>query len=644
VTRRLPTAARIARDAQGLPYAPDYGDVYHARIGAEAQARGVFMAGNQLPARWAGRDDFTLLETGFGLGHNFMTTAASWRGDAARGARLHYVAVELHPPRLQDLAQAHEAATGAAARLRDELLACWPPVVAGWHALDLDCGRVRLLLGLGDGLDLLSGVVLNADAVYLDGFAPDRNPELWSPRLWAVLARRLRPGATLASWCVARAVQDGLRAQGFELERLPGIGGKRHRLAGRWAPRWPVRDAQSAPGSQATANPATGREAVVVGGGLAGAGTAQALAGLGWAVTVLDAQPTPASQASGNRAGLFHGTLHRDDSLHARWFRAAALLAGREIGRAIAAGAVEGRVCGLLRGDAGAQAPAMQALIDAQRLDAAYVQALDATQASGRAGITLAHPAWWYPGGGWVAPATLVRHWLAQPGIRFVGNAQVARLRRDGGQWSCLDAQGQRLVTATVVVLANAGDAGRLGALVDWPVRADRGQVSGWSGAAAGPHGLLCPLIGQGYVIPLPDGGLLCGATPADAQGDDLLPGHQRNFARLGAQTGITAVPDPARWKGRMGWRHHSADRLPMVGAVPADEHAAREDQCRLVPRLAGLHLAAAFGGRGISLVPLCTRLLAAQISGTPWPVERDLADAVDPARWRVRRARHARR
>ena len=66
--------ARIEFDADGLPYAPDFGDRYHPRIGALAQARHVFLAGNDLPARWAGRERFTVLETGFGLGNNFLAT------------------------------------------------------------------------------------------------------------------------------------------------------------------------------------------------------------------------------------------------------------------------------------------------------------------------------------------------------------------------------------------------------------------------------------------------------------------------------------------------------------------------------------------------------------------------------------------
>ena len=97
--------ARIAFDAHGVPGAPDFGDVYHARAGALAQCRHVFLQGNGLPARWQGRDDFVVLETGFGLGNNFLATWAAWRADPQRSRRLTFISVEKHPLTAEDLAR-----------------------------------------------------------------------------------------------------------------------------------------------------------------------------------------------------------------------------------------------------------------------------------------------------------------------------------------------------------------------------------------------------------------------------------------------------------------------------------------------------------------------------------------------------------
>ena len=133
--------ARIAFD-DGLPHAPEFGDVYHARIGALAQARHVFLGGNGLPGRWAGRDRFIVLETGFGLGNNFLATWDAWRRDPARCERLFFVAVDRHPPGVEDLRRAH--AGSELPELARALVDAWPALTPNLHPLEFDGGRVRL--------------------------------------------------------------------------------------------------------------------------------------------------------------------------------------------------------------------------------------------------------------------------------------------------------------------------------------------------------------------------------------------------------------------------------------------------------------------------------------------------------------------
>ncbi|MDP3085033.1 MAG: FAD-dependent 5-carboxymethylaminomethyl-2-thiouridine(34) oxidoreductase MnmC, partial [Rubrivivax sp.] len=392
------------------------------------------------------------------------------------------------------------------------------------------------------------------------------------------------------------------------------------------------------------------RQAVVVGAGLAGASVAAALAALGWVVTVFDRQPQPAAEASGNPAGLFHGTLHADDGPHARLFRAAALLAERRLRPLIEAGAVRGQIDGLLRlGDGADALPTMRALLQRQRLPADYVQALDRDAVSQKAGVALARPGWFYPGGGWLAPADAVRHWLAREGVRFVGGVNVAALRQSGDGWQVLGADGTVLADTAALVLANAGDAERLLAPLGqqpWALRRTRGQVSGWQGM---PTPLRLPVAGDGYALPWGDG-LLCGATVAAGDDEPALrdADHHHNFERLQRLTGLSAPADGAAWSGRVGWRLAADDRLPLVGAVPLPpaqcDPKSRRDQVRWLARWPGLYVASALGARGITLAPLLGELLAARIAGLPLPLEQDLVDAIDPGRWAVRAARRAKR
>jgi len=625
--------ARIAFDAEGLPHAPDYGDRYHPRGGSAAQAQQVFLAGNGLPARWGGRAAFTILETGFGLGQNFLATWAAWQADPARPARLHYIAIDAHPPAPDDLARA--LATSHWPALAAALRRGWPPLVAGLHGLDFEGGRVQLLLAWGEVAPTLRGLDLQADAFYLDGFAPDRNPPMWQPALMQDLARRAAPGATAATWTVARIVRDGLRSAAFEVERVSGPGEKRETLRARFAPAF-------APRRPPPRGEPAGSRVLVLGAGLAGGWAAHALAQQGLEVSVLDRHAAPAREASGNPAGLFHGTVHADDGSHARWNRAAALWTARALAPGIAAGAFAGQVQGLLRlAQPGQDRAGMQAMIERHALPPEVVQALDAPQASALAGIALPGPAWHFPGGGWADPAALVA-WLLR-GLRFRGGVDVQALRRVGGQWQALDAQGVVIDEAPVLVLANGADAARLWPLAGWPLGRSRGQVSWWPQAPAGAPRLRQPLAGAGYALGLPDGGLLFGATaaPGDADGAVRAADHRFNLQRLAALTGWDGSAAAAGLQGRVGWRVQTPDRLPIVGPVAAARGApAQPLQARWLAREPGLYVLTALGSRGLSWGALAGRLLAAWVSGSPMPVEARLRDALDPARWQLRAAR----
>ena len=230
----LELASLILAD-DGTPISPAYGDVYHSAAGGHAQARYVFMAGNGLPARWRGQHCFVILETGFGLGINFLATWLAWLSDPERCAELHFISLEKHPFTADDLARAHSALPEFAT-LSDELVRRWPTCESlqrGEQRIALSEGRVILHLELGDAIDVLPTLTAEVDAIYLDGFSPAKNPELWSPDLCRSLRRLAKPDATLATWSVAGAVRRALADAGFTVEKRPGFADKRQMLVGR---------------------------------------------------------------------------------------------------------------------------------------------------------------------------------------------------------------------------------------------------------------------------------------------------------------------------------------------------------------------------------------------------------------------------
>lgn len=605
--------------------------MYHARAGAAGQARHVFLGGNQLPQRWQGRRRFVILETGFGLGHNFLATWAAWQNDPQRCHTLWFVGIDRHPPQRDDLGRAHGApTTGPAAALIES----WPSLLPGLHLLDFEGTRVRLLLAFGDVHTMLRELVLQADAVYLDGFAPDRNPAMWDRRLWPLLARRCAAGSTAATWSAAHDVRDGLTSAGFTVQRAPGFGAKREMTVARFEPRFfPPCPAGRLPAAVASDSPT----ALVIGAGLAGAAAASALARCGWACTVIDRASAPANGASGNPAGVFHGLVQGANGPHARLLRAAAGF----LARSLRAQRFEGSVTGLLRlaDDATDSAEELarrstQAL--GFELPADWAQALDARDAAALCGVPLNRPAWFAAAGGWLAPAGWVRHALAQSGATMMLGAEVAAIRRIGSRWQAIDPSGRAFAEADVVVLANAADAARLaGAGAMPPMACVRGQVSLLPVDAIGPRPTL-PLAGNGTLIALPDGRLLAGATwhPGDADTTLRAHDHAHNLAQLQRLLGGAAPPalDASSLQGRVAFRCATADRLPIVGPLPAS-HAPARDQVRHIVRTEGLYALTALGSRGITLAPLAGDILASWITGAPMPVEASLLDAIDPAR-----------
>lgn len=629
----------LAFDDHGVPISVAYGDVYHPRSGALAQARHVFLDGNELPRRWQGRSRFVVLETGFGLGHNFLATWQAWRDDPRHCHRLVFVSIEQHPLTREDLRVAQRDHT--APKLAAALQRAWPPLTHNLHRLSFDGGAVQLLLALGDVQAWLPELVAEVDAFYLDGFAPALNPRMWDERVCKALGRLAVPGATLATWSAAQTLRRHLTSAGFDVRLGPGQGGKRDITLARFAPSFAPRRAPARRGRTAAASEP---HALIIGAGLAGCATAWALAEQGWRSTVLERRAEPAAEASGNPAGLFHGIVNAQDGVHARFNRAAALAAHDAVRVALAHG-VPGDADGLLRLETGLDPTRMQALLQDLGLPPDYVQALDRDAASRRAGLALASPAWFYPSGGWVQPAGLARSYLerAGPDAELRLGVEAHALQRTDAGWIVLDAAGRTIAHAATVVLANAGDALRLLGAPDWPMASVRGQISLASAARLALPRL--PVAGAGYLLPAIDGQAMFGATAQRGDADPAVrdADHAVNLAQLARLSAQRIALNANELTGRTAWRCSSSDRLPVIGAVPdADLAGARLDQPRFVPRLPGLFVFTALGSRGITWSALGAQVLASTVTGAPATVEASLLDAVDPARFVSRRARRA--
>ncbi|WP_018507812.1 bifunctional tRNA (5-methylaminomethyl-2-thiouridine)(34)-methyltransferase MnmD/FAD-dependent 5-carboxymethylaminomethyl-2-thiouridine(34) oxidoreductase MnmC [Thiobacillus thioparus] len=587
----------------GVPYSAAYGDIYHSADGGAGQARHVFLQGCGLPQAWAGRSRFVVLETGFGTGLNFLATWAVWHDDPARCARLHFLSVEKHPFRTEDLARLH-AQWPEFAPLSEELLANWPTLTPGFHRIALDGGRVQLTLMLGDALDCLPQVQAKVDAFYLDGFAPDCNADLWQPALFDALVPLARPGAMAATYTVAASVREGLGRIGFDCEKRTGYGRKRHCLRARFQR------------ESSRAESASPRHVAVVGAGVAGAAVAHALAQRGVAVTVLERADSPAQAASGNPVAVFRPVISRDDNRATRLTRAAFL---HDLRAWAMLDGVEWARCGVLHLAKNTEAAVkQQQALAATMPPTDYAYWVERDEARELANWPVAASGVYYPTAGWVVPGSLCRAWLDHPAIRVQANCTVARVVRVAAGWHVVDREGTILAETDAVVLANARDTLGLVPEQRWPLNTVRGQITRL------PPGSLPDIrrviAREGYVAP--GAQPLVGAT-YEHDDDDTMPRLESDLANLARLEGILPGAGErvavGQVSGRASLRATLPDRLPLVGAVDGQP---------------GLYVAAGYASRGVVWAGVLGEALADQMTGQPRPLETELMRAIAPGRF----------
>lgn len=642
--------AQLDWDEHGQPLSRGFGDVYFSRASGLEETRYVFLAHNALPLRFAalpagGR--LSVGETGFGTGLNFLCAWQLFERTAPADARLHFVSVERFPLTRADLQKAL-ALWPELAPWADALLAQYVAVHPGFQRFVFAEGRVVLTLLVGDVLERLPELDARIDAWFLDGFAPAKNPEMWTPALFAELARLSAPGASLATFTSAGFVRRGLNAAGFAMQRVKGFGQKREMLAGRFEG---TPQEAAKPWFARPPRPAGPREALVIGAGLAGCAAAASLARRGWQVTLLERRAAVAEETSGNPQGVLYLKLSAHGTALSRL-----ILAGFGFTRRLLQRLEPGRdwsPCGVLQLASDAREAARQAELVAA-FPADLLHGLGRAEAEELAGVALDSGGLFYPEAGWVHPPALCAHLAAHPNIRLLTHREVLDLHREDGQW-CARAGETLLARAPVAVLCGGAEIARFPEAAGLPLKRIRGQISRLPATAAS-RDLQTVLCAEGYVAPPRDGEHTLGAS-FRFDSDELALSAEEHAENLQLLREISTDLaerlqadrlDPAALDGRAGFRCTSPDYLPIAGpladaAVFAEAYAVLGKDARQVPQhpcpwLDGLYVSSGHGSRGLLSAPLAGELLAAWLDDEPLPVPRAVAEACHPNRFGLRR------
>lgn len=562
----------------GTPRSARFGDIYYSPQDGLSESRAVFLQGCGLPDAWGAAGHFSVLELGFGTGLNIAALMQLWLANRPACGHLHIFSIE-------GFLMTADAAGAALANwpeldaFRDALLTQWPQARHGFHYMDFPQWGVSVTVALMDVREALSAWGGAADAIFLDGFSPALNPDMWSEDVLHLIAARSRPGARLATFTVAGFVRRELQAAGFSVEKRPGFGRKRERLEA-------VFPGEIAPMIAPMTSP---KRIAIIGAGIAGASVAYQAARLGVQADVFEAAGAGAG-ASGNPAALVTPRLDAGDTVIAGLFADAhayaTALYRREWPQSVIATSVchcESQPRDAARFDrlAGQPVFAAGALTRFGKGDAAEMP-----EASGlimRDALT-------------VAPASLLAGLLAGTTVIADRVAEVAS-RADGVH--VRTASGRQHVYDAVVMACGDGvfDLGSVAA--DHALRPVRGQIEAVSSDARPVRGISW----GGYLAPS-GSGFVFGATH-DREDRETAPretDRERNLEGLRAH--LPQVVDSLEGKtisSRASIRVTTRDHLPMMGEVAAGVYA-----------LTGL------GARGFCLAPLLARDIVARIAGAP--------------------------
>ncbi len=667
--------AQLEWDEQGQPLSSEFGDVYFSRANGLEETRHVFLQHNQLPERWralTAGDKFTIAETGFGSGLNFLAAWELWLQTAPENAQLHFVTVEKFPLNQNDLRRAL-GLWPSLESLAAQLIAVYPVFVGtGIHRLKFMDGRINLTLVINDAAlgfqqllasphPLFADQGAKVDAWFLDGFAPSKNPQMWSDALFTVIAQLSKPGTTAATFSAAGIVKQGLKLAGFSLQKVPGFGRKREMVKAEqtqafatpvselalmrsYSPfpvPWTVHQYQTPPC----------KTAVIIGGGLAGCTSARALAERGWQVTLIERHTQLAQEASGNPQGVLYAKLSHKQGAQAEFNLSAlqfALAFYQSRWQKIGAG------CGVLQlAHCESERQLHEQLRERFAQAGPLVEFVSAEQASDIASVSLQQPGLYFPQAGWINPRRLCEDLVNHPAIHLVNHTHAVQLQRVQDQWQIRTAQGEPIIQTAVAVIANARDAKQFVQTGELPIKSIRGQIT-YLPVTAASQSLATVICSEGYIAPAEEARHCTGATfnLNDEEQHLRAADHQTNLDNLRAPLGDVykswETLNLDQLQGRVAFRCSLPDYLPLVGPV-ADDNAMQERFAALRKNARapvhlpgcyhqGLFINVGHGSRGLAYTPLCAELLAAQINNELPPMPRDLANALNPARFLIRK------
>ena len=629
MTKKLTPLSSSGLNWRGItPVSQQYDDVYFSVDDGIKETEHNFIKAVGLPEAWMEREHFTIAETGFGTGLNFLATWALFKKQNS-GGTLTFISTEKHPLSEEVLTETHRHFP-ALASLAAELRASYPPTSAGFHLRVFDGGKVRLLLLFGDAAEMFSQLNAKVDAWYLDGFTPSKNPNMWSTDLFTQVGRLSKSGARLGTFTAARSVFDGLTDAGFTVRKDKGFGKKRNHITATF-----TGDEQPATPQKTWHSSMNGREGdvLVIGAGIAGAATTAALKRIGRPVRVLCSDQHACS--SNVPVAVLSPRFIKDTSPHADFLTAstAHALAQQEI-------------------TANLLSPRGLTLHPSPEMDEKRMLATEKMLNWPKNWLRSDGKRQKFDKSGTVNSGDVLAALL--DGVEQISGT-VETLQNHANHWTVTLRDGSELKASNIVIASGMG-CKNIEETSPLPLTANRGQVGIFDTEK------LCELPPEthsfgGYLSPeYTDNGKtvrLLGSSftkwPQENTKWDVprREDQQHYIGRLNAATGSSIRDDIEADYHWIGLRATTSDHFPLVGPVPHwaafKDHIAPykyDTNIKLTgdaPYQTGLFVLTGLGSKGFQHAFLCAEVIAAMITGTASPIPHDQEKVIAPARFLVK-------
>ena len=648
--------SKLTFQENGAPYSLQFDDIYFDTDEGFLQSEAVFVKGNHIFERLKKLPThFTIAETGFGTGLNFLLTLACFQELSAEVGlencpQLHFVSVEKYPMTKAQLSKSLMAFPELSG-LTELFVAQYPRQVEHDFELMFFGNKIKLTVLIGDALTRFSELQQEEfiDAWYLDGFSPTKNPDMWQLPVYQQLARLSKPQATLSTFTVAGKVRRELAQAGFRIEKRRAPIKKKEILFGQLQQHKLINH-----GYKLRPTPNKPQHIAVVGGGIASACTAYALTQKGIKVTLYCKDDNIAQGASSNAIGALYPLFHQIKDDISVFYQQAFNFAKSHYRDLFDQGyQFEHDWCGLLELSFDDKLLKRQQAFERKSpWPETLIQALTAEQASTKAGVPLDHGGLFIPEAGWVSPRSLVNAVIKatkETGrLKVKTQTHIKEIKQLGDlSWSLITTS--KAFNADAVVLCTGAEGLSDKFASQLPLYPVRGQVSSMN---ANEHSkqLRTVICHKGYLTPENHGIHCIGATFEKNAVDHIATKEddEYNLAML-----EQSMPGFAGWtendinssKARV--RCMTPDHMPVVGAMPdIDEHVACYPHLRKdknwkyqtpAPYLDNLYLLTGLGARGLVTAPLLASILAAELSKTPYPVDDEMLFNLSPNRFVVR-------